>query len=179
MNNEWMRLEADMLRTGMFHGPRLTSRFLAKNFYSDRAVVRVRADNPLRLGKMDYCAYITWLPTADPIYCEIALAYVAEDLEGKGLLKEITGKVLQLLPRIPVKGKPPEEWPRVSSFLITNNPAMMHVAATFGFRMVTKFTMPNVKEWAKRVGLGKRLPKSATARDPHHSGRRKRWLLMR
>lgn len=176
MNHEWERLEARMLRTGMFHSPRLTSRFLAKNFFTDQAVVRVRS---VLVGGMEYCAYITWLATKDPMYCEIALAYVAEDLEGNGILKEILADLLKKLPRTPIQGKSSEEWPQAIPFFFTKSPAMMSVVLRFGFQPVTKAIMLDVEEWAAKVGCSDRLPESALRTTLPSPKGGERWLFVR
>ena len=150
----------------MFHGPRLTSRFLAENFYGGRAIVRVRS-SPLDF-RMEYCAYIAWVPTKHPRYCEIALAYVAEDLEGNGMLRETMAELLRMIP----DGMMP--------FLITKSPAMVSVAEKFGFHRVTKPGMPDVVEWAEWVGIKDRpLPDTATRDDPYQPEAQERWLMTR
>lgn len=160
MTGEWERLESAMVRTGMFDASRLTSRFLAENFYAGRAVVRVR---PV-FNRLEYCAYIALLPTKDPKYCEIALAYVAEDLKGNGLLKEIMGKLLSQVPQ----GRMP------MPFLFTKSPAMKKVAAGFGFSVKTRDTF-----WSEVAGVRERLPDSAKLKKPRYIKADERVLMTR
>ncbi len=175
MNYKWIQLCNDMRATGQFYGPRLTPAFLSKNFNAGRAIVRRCPDSQLPT----YRAYLAWLKTNDPRYVEIALAYVANP--GNGILKDMMAELLAKLPIYPGfedRDKYPDP-PQVVPFLITKNRAMMHVALSFGFRVVTKFNMPHVEDWADDIGLGDRLPRSATVQDPHHAKRMKRWLMLR
>lgn len=162
MNCEWERLESDMLRTGMFHGPRLNSRFLAQNFYAGRAVVRIRPAH----GRTEYCAYIAVLPTKEDRYCEVALAYVAPDLEGNGLLKEIMGELLTLVPR----GRMP------MPFLFTRSPAVKKAAAGFGFSVQTR---AGFRLWPMMLGLEDRIPESAKLAAPRPLKEEERVLMTR
>ncbi len=162
MHIDWEQLEADMARTGAFYAPRLSAHFLAHNFYDGRAIPRVRPAGK----RMECCAYIAWLKTPHPRYVEIALAYVADDLKGNGVLREIMAELLSTTPT----GTLP--------FLITGNPAMKKVAAGFGFQTETPSCSHMPRYFAHLVGISDdRLPDSATRKAPRYVRASERVLM--
>ena len=179
MNYKWIQLREEMAATGKFYLPRLTARILCINYHAGRAVVRFRPEYALPT----VYTYITWLKTKDQNWVEIALGYVASDKGGNGVLREIFGELLDKLPDHPGF----EDWerfpkpPQAKSFLIARyDTSMWHMALRFGYRPITKFQMPNVVEWSKRVGMPEdRLPESATCDNPHHDKSDQRWLMVR
>ncbi|MBI5457305.1 hypothetical protein HY971_01085 [Candidatus Kaiserbacteria bacterium] len=158
-----------MVATGEFHPAGLDALALERDYGEGRTVIRTEGSRIIAHASVEDRTS----ESQYPLY-EIRRVYVAAG-NGNGTAQEI---IAELIKRFTPKE---EELPgkNPTFFLISKNPALWHIASKLGFHVVTKFTMPNVREWAKRAGLGKRLPRSATARNPHHSKRRKRWLLMR
>ena len=171
MTLDWNAFVAEMVATGEFHPAGLDALALERDYEDEesRTVIRTEGSRIIAHASVEERTY----NPRYPLY-EIRRVYVATG-NGNGTAQEI---IAELIKRFTSKE---EEMPgkNPTFFLISKNPALWHIATKLGFCVVTKFTMPNVREWAKRAELGKRLPRSATARNPHHSKRRKRWLFMR
>ena len=169
MKLDWNALVAEMVATGEFHPAGLDAKDLRRAHRRRQAAIRRKGRRIIAYAAIED-------RTFDPLYplYEIRRVYVAGG-NGNGTAQKLIAKLIK---RFTPKE---EELPRKNPtfFLISKNPVLWHIASKLGFRAVTKFTMPNVREWAKRAGLGKRLPRSATERNPHHSKRRKRWLFRR
>ncbi|MBI2613103.1 GNAT family N-acetyltransferase [Candidatus Kaiserbacteria bacterium] len=170
MELDWDALAAEMLATGEFHPDGLNAITLKRDYEKGYGAIRTEGSRIIAYASVEDRTFDPHYPTY-----EIRRVFVAKDKNGSKTAEEL---IAELIKRFT---PPEEELPRrvPTFFLISKNPAIWHIAMSLGFRAVTKFRMPNVREWAKRAGLGKRLPRSATARDPHHSNRRKRWLYMR
>ena len=141
MNYKWELLARAMLRTGRYWEPRVKPQLLSRHYHAGRTAVRIRSEEQLTV----YSAYIAWLKTKDPSHCEIALAYVAPDLEGNGVLKDIMRELLDRMPS------------DLTPFLITKHPAMMRTATSSGFKMVDCDTQ-EIETWAAKAGIEDRLP---------------------
>ncbi len=169
MTLDWNSLVAEMVATGEFHPAGLNALALERD--NDNGLSEIHTD-----GSRIIAHASVEERTYDPQYplYEIRRVYVAAG-NGNGTAQELIAKLIKRF--TPKEDESPRKNP--TFILISKNPVLWHIASKLGFRVVTKFTMPNVREWAKRAGLGKRLPRSATARNPHHSKRRKRWLFKR
>jgi|SRR3989338_4929059 len=166
---DWNALVAEMVATGEFHPAGLDALALKRDYEEGRANIETDGTRITAYAAIED-------RTFDPKYplYEIRRVYVADGSEN-GTAQRL---IMKLIKRFtPEEGALP--WENPTFFLISKNPKIWHIASKLGFGVVTTFTMPNVREWAKRAGLGKRLPRSATARNPHHSKRRKRWLFKR
>ncbi len=169
MKLDWNGLVVEMVATGEFHPAGLDALVLERDHKERRADIETDGTRITAYAAIEERTFDPWYP----LY-EIRRVYVASG-NGNGTAQKL---IMGLIERFtPKEDESPRKNP--SFFLISKNPVLWHIASKLGFRMVTKFTMPNVREWAKRAGLGKRLPRSATARNPHHSKRRKRWLFKR
>jgi hypothetical protein len=166
---DWKGLVIAMVATGEFHPSGLEAQRLQSDYENGNAELVSEGDRIVAYAAVEHYPSAPWCP----VY-EIRRVFVASG-NGNGTAENLIGKLM-------ARFTPSEEEKQKKNpafFLISKNPAIWHIASKLGFRMVTKYTMPNVREWARAIGLGKRLPRSATAHNPHHSKRRKRWLMMR
>lgn len=169
MKLDWNTLVAEMVATGEFYPAGLDALVLERDYKEGRAAIRTDGSRITAYAAVEERTSEPWYP----LY-EIRRVYVASG-NGNGTARKL---ITELIKRFtPEEEKLSRKNP--TFFLISKNPTLWHIAATLGFGMVTKFNFPSVREWAKRSGIRKRLPRSATAGNPHHSKRRKRWLLMR
>lgn len=160
----WMLLEQDMRATGEFNLSRLKQVLLRQTYYAGRAVVRPATDGCVPRERI--WAYAARLKTKDPKYQELAWFYVRKDKEGNKVLSEIVDEL--------IAGAPPD----VIFWGISKKVAAMSVFGRHGLVAVTKHNMPNVEEWAARIGLGDRLPESALWTSPPEPKEGERWLFV-
>ncbi len=173
MTLDWDALVAEMVATGEFHLSGLNVEMMQRDHEEGRDAIRINGSRITAYAAVENRTFTPCYPTY-----EIRRIYVAKGINGGGTAKKLVAELMwRFTPTLEEVSEKKKLMP--TFFLISKNPAIWHIASCLGFRMVTKFNMPNVREWADEVGLGKRLPRSATARDPHHPRRRKRWLLIR
>ncbi len=161
----WVLLVEEMRETGDFNVARLKQALLRQTHYAERSVTLPRTDN--FVPRQPIFAHIARLKTQDEGCQEIALAFVRKDKEGNGYLSEIIEELLAKAP------------PGFDYFGITKKAPVSKVFVRHGLMPITKAVMPDVEEWATRVGLGDRLPENALRTDPPNPIEGERWLFIR
>lgn len=159
----WNQLLRDMQATGEFHASGLDVTTLARDYSNDQAVLRHDGQKITAYGALEATKSAGWF--------EIRRLFVAPHLQGNGVLWSVVYEIMSKAPR------------HAGLFLITKNPAVMHVAKQREFEQVTRVTMPEVAVWAYEVGLSNRkgpgrLPTTALRKQPPTAPKpEERWLF--
>lgn len=134
-----------------FNLKRLTVRLLSSTFYAGYA--EIMAPNSEIRGPLvgPITGYLALLKTDDSEWLEVALAY--SEKEGNGTCSKLMAKLLA-------------RKPEANFFAISKDPGFWAVAQKFGFVPITIDTLcevdiPDLKVWAKQLGIGRRIPRSA------------------
>lgn len=167
MHPKWEDLVDRMRELGPVYNQRLiTPRKLSSQFFAGRTVVYPRAHRwtfargPLR-------GHVARRKTNDGGWQEISQIYVDEELRGNGVVREM---VFELIARTPHE---------VRLFGITSVRTVMSVFEECQMRPVTKVSLPDVEEWASRLGIQERLPGTALFEVPPAPQDKERWLYVR
>lgn len=157
MNQVWHDLLGKMRSLGeRYNQERITPRLLSSTFYAGRAEIttlRPNVDGPLH-GPI--VGYLALLKSADPLWYEVALAYVDADSRRNGIATRLMRNLLA-------------KKSGANFFAISSDPYFWATAQKCGFVRVARLGFADcktdhftVEEWAKSVGLRReRLPRSA------------------
>lgn len=152
-SDDWDQLAADMLATGRFRPERIKPRGALERIYREGRSVILPELNCI--GQDGIIAHVARLPTQDPRWEEISMAFVKEGHTMNGLLGQIVTKLLSDAP------------PDINFYAITKDVAMMKVLRHRGFIPVTATEEPHIKAWAGALGIAKKiLPKTALLETP-------------
>src|SRR3989344_3229332 len=136
----------EMQKSGEFHNLEIAQ--LIRDCEHARAAVIMDGDRIIAYGAIEPHENSAW---------EIRRIFVAEDKRGNGHMR----KVFEMLMCMVVPAVLLRRTLDARLFLISKNPAVRRTALKAGFVVVTKLYAPRAVGWAKRVGIGDRLPETA------------------
>ena len=155
-----------MKRTGQFAEPLLTPSRLQRQVLAGRAVLRPNQPMLCCTAPGPIIAHVARRKTRDPLWQEVAQIWVDPEHQGNGLMSEIVAELI---------GKTPKS---VRLFGITKVQSVMDLFMRSYLVPVTKCIVPEIEDWAAKVGLGDRLPETALRWTPTNPTEGERWLFM-
>ena len=155
---------AKMLKTGKFNASRLKAANMRRVIYADRAEIFPPAVRGV--ARFPILGIAARLKTKDKLRQECAWFYVVPELARNHVLQSLVDSLF---------AKAPEE---LKFFGFSTESAVWKVFRRHGLVAVTKHSMSDVEEWAKRLGVYDRLPETAFRTDPPDPKEGERWLFV-
>lgn len=164
MQRKWVVLSNTLVAEGKYVARRITPRKLSEQSHKGLAAI---IESEEVIGDRTIQAYAALWPTNVSFWFELGTVWVCKALRGSDKHEEIMREVVRRVPA------------NTCLFLITDRQRIMDVAATLGFKPITRAVKPGVGQWSERLGFRERLPETALRTNTPDPKDGERWLFIR